>query len=112
MSFDSPKTDRDSAYGNIGVETASDAASTASTTMPDSTAAITNKAANEFVKMSLRGGMMEIESGSQAAANTRHPREKNFGSMMVAYHTQARNEFKQTASTNSIIGPAAMIPGY
>lgn len=73
---------------------------------------INDAAITAFVQKTLSGGMMEIELGNIASGSGGNQRVKDFGSMMVADHSQAGDELKQLAAANSISVPAAMLPEH
>lgn len=106
-------TDRDTATGNLGTDTSTNAtndtmgAATSNTNTP-----VSDTAVQGFVQKALSGGLMEVELGNMASANAQDARVKNFGSMMVADHSQAGNELRQLAGTNSIQVPSGMLPDH
>ncbi len=114
MGCDANKTDRDSADGNLGTDTTTmdTSAMNTSTTTGTTNTAVTDTAIQQFVQKTLSGGMMEVALGNMAASNAQNARVKNFGAMMVADHTQAGNELKQMAGTNSVQVPGAMLPEH
>ncbi len=109
LSCNSNETDRDTSDGNLGRDnTRVDTATTAAV----NTTAISDTAVLNFVQKAMSGSMMEIELGNMAATNATNNRVKNFGSMMVADHTQASNELRQLVGNNSAQISNAMLPEH
>ena len=71
---------------------------------------VTAKDVTDFVQKAASGGMMEVQMGQMASQNAQSQRVKDYGAMLVTDHTNAGNELKTMAASNSISVPADMMP--
>ncbi len=71
-----------------------------------------DKMTTDFMMKAASGGMMEVQLGQVAQDKAKSQRVKDFGSMLVADHTQANDELKSIASSKGIMIPAALMPAH
>ncbi|MGZ5245772.1 MAG: DUF4142 domain-containing protein [Flavitalea sp.] len=76
----------------------------------DSTDAMEDKQneTSKFMVKAANGGMMEVELGNIAKEKATNPAVKEFAAMIVKDHSNANEELKTLASTNSITLPSTM----
>lgn len=81
-------------------------------TTANTTAQPVTKESADFVTKSASGGMLEVQLGQLAQQKAKSQRVRDFGSMMVADHSQANDELKSLASSNNISVPTSLLPDH
>jgi putative membrane protein len=74
---------------------------------PSKTAGGLSAADKSFMTNAAKGGMMEVEGGKMAAANSQNADVKKFGNRMVADHSKANDELKAIAAKKGVSLPNA-----